>query len=100
MFENYKVYLKFLDLKLDNFFRKQKPYIFCYKGCGRCCKHAQFPYSLTEVNYLLSGFNNLSIEIQNIIEQNVLKILETKKNFKGDKFLYDCPFLVNNECAL
>ncbi|OLA78546.1 MAG: hypothetical protein BHW55_00895 [Candidatus Melainabacteria bacterium 35_41] len=100
MFENYKAYLKFLDERLNKFFERQKPYIFCKKGCAKCCKHAQFPYSLTEISYLLNGVFDLDIEVQSIIEQNVHKTIEDKKNCKEDKFLYDCPFLVNNECVV
>lgn len=100
MLENYVNYLKVLDEKLNKFFNMQKPYIFCTKGCAKCCKNAEFPFSLIEIKYLLSGFLNLDKETQNIIEDNIKKTCENKKNFKGEKFLYDCPFLINNECSL
>lgn len=45
MIENYITYLKFLDEKFNRFFKKQPPFICCKKGCGRCCKNAQFPYT-------------------------------------------------------
>ncbi len=100
MLENYVTYLKFLDEKFKRFFERQKPYIFCKRGCGKCCKGAQFPYSQVEMLYLLQGASQLDVETQKIIEENIEKTLEEKKNFKGEKFKYDCPFLINNECSV
>ncbi len=100
MFENYEIYLKFLNEKLTKFFNSQKQYIFCTKGCGKCCKNAQFPYSLMEIKYLLAGFLRLDKATQDIIEANLQKVAEEKKNFKGEKFMYDCPFLVNDVCSV
>ena len=54
--ENYLKYLEFIDSKLHKFFERQKDYIFCKKGCAKCCKNAEFPYSLIELKYLLTGF--------------------------------------------
>ena len=53
MLKNYLNYLRFVNDKLNKFFEKQKPYIFCKKGCGMCCKNAQFPYSKIEMDYLM-----------------------------------------------
>ncbi len=100
MLENYETYLNFISNKLENFFESQKDYIFCHKGCAKCCKNAQFPYSLTEVNYLMLGATKLDNNTQNIIEKNMQKILEDRENFKGEKFLYDCPFLINDACSV
>lgn len=100
MFETYVKYLEFLNGKLAKFFESQKPYIFCKKGCAMCCKHSQLPYSLLEVNYLLSGFLKLDKETQKRIENNIIKTLQEKKNYKGDEFLYDCPFLIDNVCSV
>ncbi len=100
MFDNYKKYLEFLDSKLSVFFERQKPYIFCYRGCGKCCKNSQFPYSLMEITYLLEGYKNLDKTTQTAVEENIIKILEAKRNFCGAKFQHDCPFLINNECSV
>lgn len=100
MIENYLTYIKFIDAKLEKFFNKQKPYIFCKKGCGKCCKNAQFPYSLVETIYLMQGYLKLDKNIRDKIEQNFQDVIEKKRKFNGEKFLYDCPFLVNDECAL
>ncbi len=97
---NYLVYLNFLNSKLQKFFEAQKPYIFCKKGCGKCCRNAQFPYSEVEIRYLLYGFTQLSPEMQRKVEENIFKVKKQKEEFKGDKFYYDCPFLINDECCV
>lgn len=100
MLKAYANYLDFLDSRLDKFFKTQKPYIFCKKGCAKCCKHAQFPYSLLEMKYLLSGLEDLKQETLYQIEENLQNILKCKAKFKGKKFLYDCPFLINEQCSV
>lgn len=100
MIENYVKYLEFIDEKLARFFARQKPYIFCKKGCAKCCKQARFPYSLMEMNYLLQGSMQLSAEKQDIISNNIKKILEERKSFSGEKFYHDCPFLIDDECSV
>ena len=100
MLKNYETYLQFLEAKLLKFFASQKPFIFCKKGCGKCCQKAQFPYSLLEIKYLLTGFLQLDEQTQQKIEENMQKIAEKKKKFRGKNFRYDCPFLINNECSV
>ena len=100
MIENYEKYLAFISERLTGFFEKQSTYIKCKEGCARCCKNAEFPYSRVEMKYLLSGFLTLDKEVQDIVEQQLLKTADLKKEFKGEKFLYDCPFLVNNSCSV
>ena len=100
MIENYVKYLEFITKKLDSFFENQRDYIFCKKGCAKCCKNAQFPYSLTEVTYLLQGAIELDEDTQNKIKTNILNILKQKEDFKGDTFLYDCPFLIDDVCSV
>ncbi len=99
--KNYAIYLKFIQHELDNLFEKQKEYLCCEKGCGKCCKYGQFHYSEIEFLYLLTGFMQLDEEIQTIIESRIIKILEEKKNFKGNlPFKYDCPFLIDEACSV
>ena len=98
--KNYETYLKFLDSKLKKFFESQKPFIFCQKGCAKCCKKAQFPYSLLEMKYLLTGFVLLDKETQQKVENNLHEIVNKRKKYKGKKFKYDCPFLVDDKCSV
>ena len=101
MIENYIKYLEFLNEKLTTFFDKQKPYIRCKQGCAKCCQNAQFPFSQIEVIYLMNGISKLDTATKNIIADNVKKIKQDMKNFsKGEKFLYDCPFLIDNQCCV
>ena len=100
MIQNYIAYLIFIDEKLSKFFERQKPYICCKKGCGKCCQNAQFPYSQIEIVYLLQGASKLDDEKINIIMNNINAIKEKKENFSGEKFLYDCPFLIDNQCSV
>lgn len=100
MLENYKKYLEFLETKLEGFFDSQSPFIFCKKGCAKCCKKAQFPYSLTEIKYLLEGFIKLEKSTQDKVEENLQKIVQKRKKYKGKKFRYDCPFLIDDVCCV
>ena len=100
MIQNYITYLKYLNNKLNNFFESQRPYIFCKKGCAKCCKNAQFPYSFLEFQYLMTGYLKLDKSIRDIISDRVDSIKLEKEKFTGDLFRYDCPFLINDECAV
>ena len=100
MLENYVKYLEFITSKIDKFFEAQKPYIFCKKGCAKCCKNAEFPFSHLEVTYLSEGINSLDEKTQNIIAEKIAKINKSKEKAKGEKFLYDCPFLIDDVCCI
>ena len=100
MLANYISYLKFLDEKLSAFFKSQAPFVFCKKGCALCCKNSEFPYSAIEARYLLQGALTLEKEKQELVAKNISMLLQKKKNFKGEKFKYDCPFLIDNACCL
>ena len=101
MLENYVVYLKSLDEKLTKFFDMQRPYIACRKGCAMCCKNAEFPYSEIEIDLLMQGAMQLDDDTRAVIVSNIKKIEQDKKNAKkGETFLYDCPFLINDACTV
>lgn len=100
MLENYLKYLAFLNKKFDEFFLSQKPYIFCKKGCGLCCKNAEFPYSKMEFTYLLSGLKSLDKQTVAVVLANIQKVISLKKQNKQPKFLYDCPFLIDDVCSI
>ena len=53
-----------------------------------------------EFNYLIQGSLNLSQEVQNKIEKNIENILKDKKEFDGEIFKYNCPFLIDNICSV
>lgn len=100
MLQNYMAYLEYLETKLSKFFKQQEPFIFCKKGCAKCCKKAEFPFSELEIKYLLIGFLALSPDVQAKVEQNIQTLYEERKIFEGEKFLYDCPFLIDDVCCV
>jgi len=100
MLENYLKYLSMLSEKLERFFAKQKPYIFCKKGCSKCCENAQYPFTKIEFDYIKTGLNTLPDYLREIVENNIKNTLEQKKNNNEKKFSYVCPFLVDHKCSV
>ncbi len=98
--ENYLVYLNVIEKKVNKFFDEQKPYIFCKKGCAKCCQNAEFPFSKIEFCYLMEGASKLPLETKQIISDNITKILTQRKQCTKEEFLYTCPFLINNVCSV
>ena len=98
--ENYLVYLAYIGRKLEKYFNDQAPYIFCKKGCARCCQYGDYPFSKLEMDYLMSGFAKLTPEQKQTILNNIEKTKEEKRNYTGEQFAYQCPFLLNNECSV
>jgi len=97
--QNYVQYLIYLNEKLSKFFDSQKPYIFCHKGCAKCCKNAEFPYKKIEFDLLIEGFKTLPEETKKLIKENVKKLKEEQKKTDG-RFAYTCPFLVDDVCSV
>lgn len=100
MIVNYLKYLNMLDDKLKQFFLNQKSYIFCKKGCAKCCKNAQYPFSEIEFQYLLTGYFALPNEIKQQICLNIKQIIAEKNQKNENNFTYECPFLLNNTCTV
>ena len=94
MYKNYKKFLIELDDKLTEYFARDRDKIKCHKGCSDCCKNANFPLSLLEMKYLMSGFLKLDKEIHDKVRYNI------KSAIKQNKDEYNCPFLVNDMCSV
>lgn len=98
---NYMFYMTYLTRKLEGFFNDQAPFIFCKKGCAKCCQNGEYPFSKIEFDYLMVGFLQLPVDIQQKIMEKVKKLKEKKKNYNGkEAFVYECPFLFNDECSV
>ena len=101
---NYVLYLQVITNKINSFFEEQKDYIMCHQGCAKCCKGAQFPFTEIEFRFLLEGFVQLDEELKMKILRQIDDVLAQKceynKNHNDKKFRYDCPFLVNDNCAV
>lgn len=100
MLNNYEKFLEEIDLKIGQLFENHKQYIKCKKGCSLCCKQGEFPYSQLEFTYLTQGYLSLSNDKKIIIQNNIKNLLEQRKNFNGERFEHDCPFLINDECSV
>ncbi len=97
---NYLLYLAYLNKKLEGFFNEQSEYIVCKKGCSKCCQNGKYPFSQIEFRFIMLGYSKLSAEIQEQISQKVKKIQAEKLNSNSINFVYECPFLINNECCV
>lgn len=100
MLSRYKQFLIEFDKIIDTIFEDQKRYIKCKKGCSKCCEIGEYPYSQIEFAYLTQGYLNLPAHTRILVQQNIRNLIMDKKEFKGDKFEYKCPFLINGECSV
>ena len=99
--QKYETYLLYLMPKLEKFFKEQAPYIFCKEGCSCCCEKGEYPFSELEFAYLMNGTRTLSAEIIEQLNINIAKIKEQQRNYTSlDKFMYKCPFLINQRCIV
>ncbi|MBO6088278.1 YkgJ family cysteine cluster protein [bacterium] len=96
---DYLLYLSYLTNKLNGFFEKQSPYIFCRKGCSKCCENGEYPFSRLEYDFIMIGFTKLPPETREEILLKVKKIKQEKEKSNGE-FCYECPFLINQECSV
>lgn len=90
--------------KFQKFFENQKDYICCKKGCAKCCKQAQFPYSEIEFRLIFEGLKSLEPSVQSQVLEKVDNIIKEKQihneQKSNEKFRYNCPFLINDECSV
>lgn len=100
MLNNYIKYLELLNHKLNKFFEQQKPYIFCQKGCAKCCQNGEYPFTEIEFQLLKLGFAKLPQDLQQKISDNISAIKAQKAKSNEKVFVYECPFLINNECSV
>ena len=104
MLNNYLLYLDYITKKIQKFFINQREYIYCTKGCAKCCKNAQFPYSEIEFKLIFEGLQSLAPDIKQKVLNNadnliIKKQAHNEKN-PNKKFRYDCPFLINDSCSV
>lgn len=101
MFENYEQFINDFDSVISKLFEDQQKYIFCKKGCSKCCEKGDYPYSQIEFAYLTQGFLNLPENTKILVQQNIRNLkLERKENKKNKRFEHVCPFLINKKCVL
>jgi len=103
MIERYEKYLEAIGASLDKFFTQQKPFIFCKEGCSICCETGEYPFSELEFKYAMIGFDALSGEEKTIIREKIKNIKCEKAQFKAEtkeKFMHECPFLIEKKCSI
>lgn len=100
MLKRYEKFLEELDRELQGYFLKEKEFIKCKKGCTDCCSVGEYPLSRLEAEYLMHGFVTLPREIKDVIRKNISYLKIKKRDFCGERFLYKCPFLIDNACAV
>lgn len=120
MLKRYEEFLKEVDRELNGYFKDQQQYIKCRQGCVACCTLGEYPFSRLEAEYLMQGFQGLPKDTRDAIRENIRQIKLQKENFYNSapvcsksrqtldgncdagsaRFLYKCPFLINNLCSL
>lgn len=95
--EKYLSYLSYINNKLATDFASQKPYIFCKKGCAKCCKNSRYFFSKIEFEYLKLGYEQLDFMTKAKIKTNIEKL---KQEYENNNDSYACPFLINDECSV
>ena len=95
MINRFHKYLEIIDIKLNNMFHKQSPFIKCKQGCAYCCKEGEYPVSELEYINLMLYYNTLSVDKKGIIHDNISSILSKKR-----QKIYECPFLTENTCSV
>lgn len=100
MLKNYLEFLKELMGMLDKYFKSQQPYLYCQKGCAKCCTNGDYPFSEIEVEFLKQGFKQLDKNTQSLIIKKIDKIKQDKLKNTKETFTYECPFLIDNMCSV
>ena len=104
MLKNYLLYLEYITKKIQKNFESQKDYICCEKGCAKCCRQAQFPYSQIEFELIYQGLLALAPDVKKQVLDKIDKVIIEKQKHNSEnpqeKFRYDCPFLINDECSV
>lgn len=96
----YCQFIRVIMSRIDEHFENQKEYIHCKEGCSHCCKNGEYPCSELEFEFIKAGFMTLDKDIQESIIKKVLEIKAQKAINKDKKFIYECPFLINDKCSI
>ncbi len=100
MLKRYDKFIKNFQKQLDKYFEAQSQYIYCHKGCSDCCEIGEYPFSWIEMGYLMEGFSQLPENTKLQIKENFNKLKFKKEKFVGERFEYQCPFLINGLCSV
>jgi len=100
MLKKYDEFIKIFQEKTDGYFKEHSENIYCHEGCSACCEIGEYPFSWIEMVYLMEGFAALSESTKFKIKKNIEDLKIKKENFKGKRFEYRCPFLIDGLCSV
>ena len=100
MLRKYEIFLKKVQNKLDKYFKENSEHIHCREGCSNCCEIGEYPFSWIEMGYLMEGFSKLPEQVKTKVKTNFQEIKNKKDKFKGTRFEYQCPFLIDKKCCV
>ncbi len=100
VFEKYSQFVRVITQNIWEHFDNQKEYICCKEGCSRCCESGDYPCSNLEFEYLQLGFYLTNGATKDIVQENIDKLKKEKENSEDKKFMYRCPFLIDNKCCV
>lgn len=89
-----------ISVSLAKFFDRQRDYIFCKEGCAICCETGQYPFSEVEFQYAMIGFSALPENQKEMIKEKIKNIKKDQSWSYDDKFMYECPFLLDKKCSI
>ena len=98
--ERYEQFLYVFMREIDRMFEEQKEFIKCKEGCSYCCEYGEYPFSQLEFDYLTEEYKLLDYDTKSKIIENIKKVNEQKAVSMDERFMYDCPFLINNRCSV
>lgn len=100
MLKKYDKFIKEFQKKIDEYFKQNSKNIYCREGCSACCEIGEYPFSWIEMGYLMEGFSKLPEKTKKLIKENFNKLKQQKAHFKGERFEYRCPFLIDGLCSV
>lgn len=100
MLKKYDEFINLFQKRIDKYFEENSEYVYCHGGCSACCEIGEYPFSWIEMGYLMEEFAGLPDEIKLKIKENILTLKNQKENFKGERFEYRCPFLIDGLCSV
>ena len=96
----YCQFIRVISKLIEEHFEDQKEYIHCKEGCAHCCKNGEYPCSKLEFDFLKIGFMTLPMDVQQKIVNKIVQLKAEKSVFTGERFIHECPFLIDNRCSV
>ena len=79
MINRFQHYLEIVDIRLDEMFKQQAPFLKCKIGCAYCCREGDYPVSELEYVNMMLYYNQLHDNLKGAINENISSLLEKKR---------------------